>query len=64
MICSAGPLYEAEGMREVDVVLRRMFPDESRRPAVLYYDLACRYRDYIRTRHPLFWRGTLLAVDR
>ena len=41
MICGHVPLLEAEGCEEVDGSLKLMFPDDGRRPTILFYDKAC-----------------------
>ncbi|CAN0127766.1 unnamed protein product [Pylaiella littoralis] len=64
IVCGVEPLYEAEGLREVDEALKSMFREEARRPAVLYYDPACGYDRNLRARNNIFWRGTHLVVDR
>ena len=57
-------MYEAEGFQEVDRALKKLFRDETRRPAVLYYDTACGYEEFLRKRKDQFWVGTQLVVDR
>ncbi|CAN0104023.1 unnamed protein product [Ectocarpus sp. 13 AM-2016] len=51
-------------MNEVDAPLKKMFHDEARRPAVLFYDLACRYRRHLLVRGDQFFVATFLIVDR
>ena len=64
IICGADTMYEAEGFQEVDRALKKLFRDETRRPAVLYYDTACGYEEFLRKRKDQFWVGTQLVVDR
>lgn len=64
VICGIVPLLEAEGLQEVDAALREIFPDEAKRPVILFYDKACQLRPYFLNRGDLSWRGTLLLVDR
>ncbi|CAN0311819.1 unnamed protein product [Ectocarpus sp. 13 AM-2016] len=64
IICGAVTMYEAEGFQEVDRALKKLFRDETRRPAVLYYDTACGYEEFLRKRKDRFWVGAQLVVDR
>ena len=64
IICGMETLYEWEGMVEVDNALKTLFADESRRPAVLFYDNACGYDSYLNARNDQFWSNTHLVVDR
>ncbi|CAN0534181.1 unnamed protein product [Ectocarpus sp. 12 AP-2014] len=56
-------MYEAEGFQEVDRALKKLFRD-IRRPAVLSYDTACGYKEFLRKRKDRFWVGIQLVVDR
>ncbi|CAM9771231.1 unnamed protein product [Ectocarpus sp. 12 AP-2014] len=56
-------MYEAEGFQEVDRALKKLFRD-IRRPAVLYYDTAFGYKEFLRKRKDRFWVGIQLVVDR
>lgn len=49
-------------MEEVWACLQRMFPDETRVPAVLFYDTACALRVFLLLRAIVFL--SLLVVDR
>jgi len=64
IICGIVPLLEAEGCADVDAALKRIFPDEDRRPTILFYDKACVLHRYLSGRGDLSWVGTLLIVDR
>ncbi|CAN0301237.1 unnamed protein product [Ectocarpus sp. 6 AP-2014] len=58
------PLLEAEGCAEVDAALQKIFPDEDRRPTIIFYDKACVLDRYLTGKGDLSWVGTLLIVDR
>lgn len=58
------PLLESEGCEEVVAALERFFPDENRRPTVLFYDKACVLDRYLAGRGETSWRDTLFIVDR
>ena len=64
IICGIVPLLEAEGCADVDAALKHIFPDEDRRPTILFYDKACVLDRYLSGRGDLSWVGTMLIVDR
>lgn len=64
IICGIEPLLEAAGCADVDAALKRIFPDEDRRPTILFYDKACVLHRYLSGRGDLSWVGTMLIVDR
>ena len=49
---------------DVDAALKRIFPDEDRRPTILFYDKAYVLHRYLSGRGDLSWVGTMLIVDR
>ena len=42
VICGVQPLWEREGQREVARCLGVRWPDPTRRPAIFFFDLACK----------------------
>lgn len=63
-ICGHVPLLEAEGCEEVDGALKLIFPNEDRRPTILFYDKACVLDVYLSGRGDTSWLEILLVVDR
>lgn len=64
IVAGVAPLWEAEGSKEVAVALNEIWKDESTRPEILFYDLACRRRRYLVSNPEEGWDGTLNYVDR
>ncbi|CAB1106722.1 unnamed protein product [Ectocarpus sp. CCAP 1310/34] len=54
---------EAEGCAEVDAVLKKIVPDEDRRPTIFFYDTAYLFDRYLSRRGDLSWVATMLIVQ-
>lgn len=64
VVCGVQPIWEAEGMVEVDRALNAAFPEENSRPQLVFYDRACQRRRYLVGRGDTTWAGTSWVVDR
>ena len=64
IVFGISPLLESEGCEEVLAALQRFFPDENRRPTILFFDKACVLDRYVTGRGDSSWRYTLFIVDR
>lgn len=62
IVAGVAPLWGAEGSKAVAVALNDIWNDESTRPDIILYDLACRRRRYLLSNPDEGWDGIMNYV--